>query len=157
MTVRWYQMAHLALVLGMVVFFLWGCRRVWRLARWQMVLRRVGLVVTERIGAQSVAIVPRVAAVKPLNRWVQQVALDLPAGITYEQVQERAGALASGMGWHAVRVWRDVALPARVWLDAALSPLPVRVPLSAQPLSAQAITFLLGQSPDRNGDVSGKR
>ncbi len=177
MTVRWYQMAHLALVLGMVgfmlvavgatwtagsglqgvvavgvvvglgVFFLWGCRRVWRLARWQMVLRRVGLVVTERIGSQSVAIVPRVAAVKPVNRYLQQVALDLPAGITYEQVQERAGALASGMGWHAVRVWRDVALPARVWLDAALSPLPVRVPLSAQPLSAQALTFLLGQSP----------
>ncbi len=127
----------------MVWWFVWEWRRV----HLHHVCRRIGLVITERKGKEVASIMPRLIAVRRVTRWVKQVGLDLPAGITYEEVRTKAEALASGMGWHALRLQRDATRPARVWLEAALAPLPVLVPLSRQPLPQRPLEFFLGASP----------
>jgi hypothetical protein len=131
----------------------WGVWTWWE-ARFHLACRRVGLVVTEQVAAtlgqripHTIVVVPRVFSVRRVNSWTERVGVDLPAGITAERMQVQADALASGMGWHAVRVTKDARRVARVWLEVARHPLPLTAPLSHLPVPSQPLEFPVGVSP----------
>jgi S-DNA-T family DNA segregation ATPase FtsK/SpoIIIE len=123
--------------------FVWARRHM----RFQRVCRRVGLVVTESKPSGPVYVTPQITSYTRVQQKVDRIGLMLPAGITAERVQAQAEALASGMGWHAVRVSKDARRMARVWLDVARRPLPLRVSLSRLPVPTKALEFQVGLSP----------
>lgn len=144
-----YVLAGLVLLLAIW----WGIWSWWE-TRFRLACRRVGLVVTEQVPAtlgqrvpQQVAVVPRVISVRRISSWAERVGVDLAAGITAERMQAQAEALASGMGWQAVRVTKDTRRVARVWLEVARRPLPLTVPLSHLPVPSQPLEFPVGVSP----------
>gem|GEM_PF-2467685 len=140
--------AQLGLV-GVAVSTLLAWGFVWflRHGRFRMVCRRVGLVVTESGPSGTVFITPQMTAHTRVRARVERIGLALPAGITAERVQAQAEALASGMGWHAVRVSKDARRVARVWLDVARRPLPLTVSLSRLPIPTGVLEFPVGLSP----------
>lgn len=132
---------------GIGALLAWGVVQFVRHASFQLVCRRVGLAVTEPGPSGTVYVTPQMTSRRRVQARVERIGLALPAGITAERVQAQAEALASGMGWHAVRVTKDARRVARVWLEVARRPLPLTVSLSRLPTPTRVLEFPVGLSP----------